>query len=110
MTKIQSTSTGTGKYEQLMVCCASLSPISAAVVHPCDESSLTAAVEAVRDGLIQPILVAPIAKLREVVARIGLNLEPYIIVDVPHSQAVAFRAVELVRLAHARCAHTGDAL
>jgi len=95
MTKIQST--GTGKYEQLMASCAALSPVSAAVVHPCDESSLTAAVEAAQAGLIQPILVAPIAKLREVAARIGLDLEPYTIVDVPHSQAAAFKAVELVR-------------
>jgi len=80
-----------------MASCAALSPVSAAVVHPCDESSLTAAVEAAQAGLIQPILVAPIAKLREVAARIGLDLEPYTIVDVPHSQAAAFKAVELVR-------------
>jgi phosphate acetyltransferase len=38
-------------------------PLPTAVVHPCDHDSLLGAVAAADDGLIEPILVAPAAKL-----------------------------------------------
>lgn len=57
--------TGTGKYEQLLTRCKTLSPIPAAVAHPCDTSSLVGAVEAASHGLIEPLLVGPRAKIAE---------------------------------------------
>ncbi|MGC2049461.1 MAG: phosphate acetyltransferase [Gallionella sp.] len=88
---------GTGKYEQLMATCRKLSPVTAAVAHPCEDSALAAAVEAAQAGLIQPILVGPADKLKKIARRLKLDLEPYAIVDVPHSHAAAAKAVELVR-------------
>ena len=89
--------TGTGKYEQLMATCRKLSPVTAAVAHPCEESALAAAVEAAQAGLIQPILVGPAGKLKKLARRLKLDLEPYAIVDVAHSHAAAAKAVELIR-------------
>jgi phosphate acetyltransferase len=53
-------------------------------------------------GLIEPILVGPLARLRAVAEQAGLDLAGVQIEDVPHSHAAAFRAVELVRLGKAR--------
>jgi len=73
----------------------SLGAIRVAVVHPCDETSLAAALDARAAGLIEPLLVAPQAKLAEVARKAGLDLSGIAIEDVPHSHAAAARAVEL---------------
>ncbi|GAA0888776.1 bifunctional enoyl-CoA hydratase/phosphate acetyltransferase [Rhodanobacter soli] len=73
----------------------SLGAIRVAVVHPCDETSLAAALDAHAAGLIEPVLVAPQAKLAEVARKAGLDLSDIPIEDVPHSHAAAARAVEL---------------
>ena len=51
------------KYERLIARCKSLPPTPTAVAHPCDESSLRAAVDAAKAGLIAPILVGPRARI-----------------------------------------------
>ena len=72
-----------------------LGPIRVAVAHPCDESSLGAVFEARAAGLIEPVLVAPRARLESVAERAGIDLSGVPIEDVPHSHAAAARAVEL---------------
>ncbi|MCD9029035.1 bifunctional enoyl-CoA hydratase/phosphate acetyltransferase [Luteimonas sp. BDR2-5] len=72
-----------------------LQPVRVAVVHPCDASSLSAALDARRAGLIEPVLVAPQVRLEAVAAEAGLDLAGIAIVDVAHSHAAAARAVEL---------------
>src|SRR5690348_10877670 len=89
--------TGTGKYERLLARCETLAPVPTAVVHPCEESALAGAVEAAQKGLIDPFLVGPAAKIREVAESAGLDIGNLKIVDTPHSHASAARAVELVR-------------
>ena len=69
--------------------------IRVAVVHPCDELSLSAALDARAAGLIEPVLVAPRAKLQAVAKRAGLDLSGLTLEDVPHSHAAAARAAEL---------------
>jgi phosphate acetyltransferase/phosphate butyryltransferase len=73
----------------------SLGAIRVAVVHPCDETSLAAALDARTAGLIEPVLVAPQAKLAAVARQAGLELSGVAIEDVPHSHAAAAKAVEL---------------
>ena len=85
------------KYQRLIARCKSLEPVACAVVHPCDESSLRAAVEAAQEGLIIPILVGPEAKIRRVAAEATLDLTGLSIVDAPHSEAAAEAAVRLAR-------------
>jgi hypothetical protein len=50
------------KYERLLARAKEGPPITTAVVHPCDESSLLATVDAAKAGLIAPILVGPRAR------------------------------------------------
>ena len=66
-------------------------------MHPCDETSLRGALEAAEEGLIKPILVGPKQKIENVAKSHSLDLGGVEIVDVPHSQAAAEKAVELVR-------------
>jgi phosphotransacetylase len=101
-------SRGTGKYELLLARCKGLGAVPTAVAHPCDDASLTAAVEAARAQIIAPILVGPAEKIRAVAKAVGLDIMPYEIVDVPHSHAAAARAVELVRLGQAELLMKGS--
>src|SRR5262245_3974409 len=88
---------GSGKYEQLLARCERLAPIPTAVAHPCDETSLTGAIEAAGRGLITPILVGPSAVIAQVAASAGISPDRLEIIDVPHSHAAAAKAVELIR-------------
>jgi phosphate acetyltransferase len=99
---------GTGKYEQLLVRCRSLEPVPTAVAHPCEETALAGAIEAADKGLIVPILVGPRAKIAEVADASGIRLGQTRIVDAPHSHASAAKAVELVRLGEAELLMKGS--
>ena len=96
------------KYERLLERAQALPPLPTAVVHPCDESSLTAAVDAARAGLLTPLLVGPGAKIKAVAENAGLDLAGMEIVDVPHSHAAAERAVELARQGRAEALMKGS--
>ena len=72
-------------------------PIRTGVVDPCDEVSLTAALEAMERGLIVPVLIGPIAKIRQVAAEAKRDLNGIELVDVAHSRAAAERAVGMIR-------------
>jgi len=87
------------KYERLIAAARSIPAVSTIVVHPCDESSLRGAVEAAEAGIIKPILVGPAAKIRGMAAKYGLNIGGFEIVDAPHSEAAAAKAVELIHAA-----------
>ena len=95
-------------YPALIERCARLEPVSAAVAHPCDRSSLTAAVEAAEANLIRPILVGPEAKIRAVAEQFELDIRPYRLVDAPHSHAAAAKAVEIVRAGEAETLMKGS--
>jgi len=85
------------KYQRLIDYCKSLPPMPTAVVHPCDASSLSGAIEAAQMGLITPILVGPRARIESVAAEAGVSIAGYQIVDAPYSHAAAAAAVQLVR-------------
>src|SRR5258707_466289 len=93
----QATTTGTGKYELILERCRNLQPVATAVAHPCEASALTAAVEAAKQKLITPILVGPKSTIAEVAKSAGLDLGGLEIIDAPHSQAAAEKAVALVK-------------
>jgi phosphotransacetylase len=93
----QATTTGTGKYEQLLERCWNLEPVSTAVAHPCEASALAGAVEAAIKKLIVPILVGPAAKMADIAKSAGISLSGLEIIDAPHSHSAAEIAVSLVR-------------
>ena len=84
------------KYERLIAKAKGLST-KTIVVHPCDETSLRGVTEAADAGIIAPLLVGPAGKITKVAREHGLDIGMFELVDVPHSDAAAARAVELIR-------------
>jgi phosphate acetyltransferase/phosphate butyryltransferase len=72
-----------------------LGRIKVAVVHPCDDTSLSAALDAHSAGLIDPVLVGPRARIEAVAQMLGSSIAGLAIEDTPHSHAAAVRGVEL---------------
>jgi phosphotransacetylase len=95
-------------YPTLIERCAPVEPVTTAIAHPCDESSLRGAIEAAEARLIRPILIGPEAKVRPVAERCGIDLAPYGVVDAAHSHAAAARAVEVVRAGEAQALMKGS--
>ncbi|HYX67093.1 MAG TPA: phosphate acetyltransferase [Burkholderiales bacterium] len=96
------------KYQRLIERAKAVRPVPTAVAHPCDESSLTAAVDAAKMGLIVPILVGPKARIQGAAEKAGLAIGAYELVDAPHSHAAAAQAVALVREGRAECLMKGS--
>src|SRR5262245_34762723 len=96
------------KYERLIAAARQLSALPTAVAYPCDETSLRGVVEAARAGMISPILVGPAQPIRELGKSLGLELDGFDAVDVPHSQAAAEKAVQLVRSGRAELLMKGS--
>jgi phosphate acetyltransferase len=84
------------KYERLIARAKQVPPAQTIVVHPCDESSLRGPAEAAELGIIKPILVGPAAKIKKVAGEHGIKINDFQVVDAPHSDAAAERAVELI--------------
>ena len=84
------------KYERLIARAKQVPAATTVVVHPCDETSLRGATEAAQAGIIVPILVGPAAKISAVAREHGLQIGGFQIVDVPHSEAAAAKAVQLI--------------
>ena len=82
---------------RLLAHVASLEPVRAAIVHPCDALSLSAALDVRDAGLVEPVLVAPRARLEAAAKEAGLDISGLAIEDVAHSHAAAVRAAELAR-------------
>jgi phosphate acetyltransferase len=97
-----------GKYQQLIRRCKTLPPTPTAVAHPCDESSLQAAVDAAKAGLIAPILVGPSARIRELAAKAGLDITGYPVVEAGFSHESAEKAVAEVRAGRAEALMKGS--
>ena len=72
-----------------------LGRIKVAVVHPCDELSLSAALDARTAGIIEPVLIGPRERLEALAQKLGVKIDDLTLVDAPHAEAAAARAVEL---------------
>ena len=96
------------KYDRLIASAQKEETIKAAVAHPCDDVSLRGAVEAKRLGLIEPVLVGPPQRLRDVAAKAGLDISAMEIVASAHSHNSAAKAVELVRAGKAEALMKGS--
>jgi len=94
-------------YRRLIEMTRGLTPIRTAVVHPVDAPSLVGAIEAAKAQLILPVLVGPEAKIRAAAAQARLDLAPYEIVPVAHSDEAAATAVAMVRAGKAEALMKG---
>ncbi|HEU4377352.1 MAG TPA: phosphate acetyltransferase [Hyphomicrobiaceae bacterium] len=96
------------KYERLVAATKNLPPLPTAVAHPCDETSLRGALEAAAAAMIVPILIGPSGRIENLAQTLRLDLGAARIVDAPHSQAAAERAVALVRAGEAELLMKGS--
>ena len=96
------------KYDRLIARAKQVPPAKTIVVHPCDETSLRGPVEAAEAGIIEPILIGPALKILSVARSAQLDIGRYEIVDTPHSEAAAAKAVELIRQSKAELLMKGS--
>ena len=87
------------KYDRLIAAAKAIPAAATIVVHPCDESSLRGVADAAEAGIIKPILVGPSAKIKAAAFKHGINISSFELIDVPHSDAAAAKAVELIHAA-----------
>jgi len=86
----------TSKYDKLISLAKEVPPANTVVVHPCDETSLRGPCEAAELGIITPTLVGPAEKITAIATKHGINISRYQLVDAPHSEAAAAKAVQLI--------------
>lgn len=87
-------------YQNLIASTKGLAPLRTAVVHPVDRNALLGTVEAAQANLIVPVLIGPEHKIRAAAHAEGVDLSPYQLIPVEHSEAAAVKAVAL--------AHAGE--
>lgn len=83
------------RYENFVRQARELPPLKAAIVHPCSPEAVLAVVEIRNEGLLEPILIGPEAKIRAAAETAQVALDGIAIDPVEHSHAAATRAVEL---------------
>src|SRR5271166_5254464 len=88
--------TGGDQYKRLIAAAQKATRIKVAVAHPCDDVSLSGAIEAHKLGLIDPILVGPPERIRNAARDTGLDISPFELVASAHSHDSAAKAVGLV--------------
>jgi phosphate acetyltransferase len=96
------------KFHRLVARAQQNPPARVAVAHPCDKSSLEAVLSAADLKLIEPILVGPAKRIREVAASNGIDISRFEIVDAEHSVDSAEKAVALVREGRAEALMKGS--
>jgi phosphate acetyltransferase len=96
------------KYDRLIARAKQVPPATTIIVHPCDETSLRGPIEAAEAGIIKPILVGTALKIKNVARSAQLDIDRYEIIDTPHSEAAAAKAVELIRQSKAELLMKGS--
>src|SRR6201998_455352 len=84
------------KYDRLIAAAKAIPAATTIIVHPCDESSLRGVADAAEPGIIKPILVGPAPKIKAAALKHNIDIGGFELVDAPHSEAAATKAVELI--------------
>ncbi|WKE66643.1 bifunctional enoyl-CoA hydratase/phosphate acetyltransferase [Gallaecimonas kandeliae] len=82
-------------YQAVLARCKELAPVPTAVVHPVDANALRAVKEAAEQGLIEPVLVGPQARILAAARESGIDIQGWPLLDAEHSHAAAAKAVQL---------------
>jgi len=83
------------RLQALLAKAKGLASVRCAVVHPCDAESLTGALAAARHGLIVPVLIGPKSRIEAAARQAEAAIEPFELIDTPHSHAAAEVAADL---------------
>src|SRR3954468_1538009 len=94
---VKTETNGHEKFYKLVASALKHPPAVTAVAHPWDQVSLESVGEAARLKLIEPILVGPEQRIREVAGKYDLDISPFEIVNAEFSEDSAAKAVALVR-------------
>ncbi|AUM75056.1 bifunctional enoyl-CoA hydratase/phosphate acetyltransferase [Paracoccus jeotgali] len=84
-----------GRYMSFIEQARALPPVTAGVVHPCSKAAIMGAIEIRDEGLMDPILIGPEARIRAAADEAGVSLDGMVIENTEHSHAAAARAVEM---------------
>lgn len=83
------------RFHTIIESCKGLEALRTAVVHPVQVDALQAVADAVTAGLIVPVLVGPVAKIKGTAEQAKIDISNWEIIDTKHSHAAAIKAVEL---------------
>lgn len=83
------------RFHSIIQSCEAMEAIRTAIVHPVKSNILEAVVDAVKAGLIIPVLVGPLNKITSAATEAGIDLSQWEMINTEHSDAAAQRAVEL---------------
>jgi len=84
-----------GQTDAILALCRKLPPTCTAIVHPVKANVIAAGFEAMREGLIAPVLIGPAARIAEAAREAGVDIAGWEIVNTEHSHAAAAKAAEL---------------
>lgn len=82
-------------YRKVIEGAKTLGTIRVAVVHPVSKNVIQATLEAKEDGLIEPVLVGPVERIKQAAAENNTDISDWELIDAEHSHAAAAKAVEL---------------
>ncbi|WP_172449986.1 bifunctional enoyl-CoA hydratase/phosphate acetyltransferase [Rhizobium sp. TH135] len=83
------------RFDAIVAEARSLPMVKTALVHPCSPEAIEAAVEIRDEGLLEPILIGPEAKIRAAAEQAGISIDGFEILHTEHSHAAAALAVKL---------------
>ncbi len=83
------------RFHDIIQSCEGTQAIFTAVVHPVKASALQAIADCVQAGLIIPILIGPLNRIKLAAAEVGIDISPWELIDTEHSDAAATKAAEL---------------
>jgi phosphate acetyltransferase len=95
-------------FDRLIERCRAKPRLPVAVVAPTTEVALSGALDAAREGLIEPLLVGPESTVRALAARLKLDLHGVSVIDAADEQDAALKAVALCRQGQARALMKGS--
>ena len=84
-------------YRVLLETARGLPRLTMAIVHPCDEDTILAAVQGAEAGFIDPVFVGPGEKIRTLAKSLKLSLKNFSFEETADAEGSASRAVELVK-------------
>ncbi|MGH1536455.1 MAG: bifunctional enoyl-CoA hydratase/phosphate acetyltransferase [Gammaproteobacteria bacterium] len=83
--------------ERLLNAVSNLPSLKTAVVHPVGKAALLGAIEAAKDGLIEPVLIGPEKRINKAAAEAGFDISSYEVIATEHSHDSAKVAVDMAR-------------
>lgn len=96
------------RYHAILEAAKELPKLTMAIVQPCDDHVISAAVEAAEAGLIEPVFVGPEEGIRAAAKAAKLSIENFRLETTSDAQASAMLAVELIRKGTAQALMKGS--